>query len=67
MQTTYYQRVVKWIPPLPVFCNGKDGARREITYFDILKDFRFMADKGFDYQYIYGISGRTDVLSGRNF
>jgi hypothetical protein len=52
-----------------VFCKGKDGAGRQITYFDVLKDFRFMADKGFDYEFIRDERGRItrDVFSGTSF
>ena len=49
-----------------MFCKGKNGARRKITYFDVLKDFVFMADKGFDYEYIRQISRFIDLFSGRN-
>jgi hypothetical protein len=35
-----------------VFCEGKDGKGRQITYFDVLKDFGFMEAKGFDYAFI---------------
>ena len=60
---------MKWIPPLPVYCKGKDGAGRQITYFDVLKDFAFMVDKGFDYEFIRDDNNwfSGDFFSGRNF
>ena len=52
-----------------MFCKGKDGAGRQITYFDVLKDFGFMADKGFEYEFIRDEGGwfSKDFFSGRNF
>ena len=61
---------MQWIPPSPVFCKGKDGERRRITYFDVLKDFYFMAAKGFDYGFIQryseSVSSEIDVFSSKN-
>ena len=36
------------VPPPPVICERKNGDVRQITYDDVLKDFDFMANKGFD-------------------
>ena len=53
-----------------MFCEGKDGKGRQITYFDVLKDFGFMEAKGFDYGFIAAYSESAfsdiDVFSCKN-
>ena len=37
-----------------MFCKGKDGVERRITYDDVSKDFGFMAAKGLPKEIDYG-------------
>ena len=64
-RTPHHVRPQSWIPPPSVFCEGKTGGERQITYDDVLKDFGFMEAKGFD----PGFGGVNNLASGkwRNF
>ena len=54
-----------------MFCEGLNGRGRQITYFDVLKDFGFMEAKGFDVGFIFDvgliIADQEDAVSpGKN-
>ena len=52
-----------------MFCKGRDGVERHITYDDVSKDFGFMAamglPKGVDYGYIGNPWIIPEVFSGK--
>ena len=49
-----------------MFCKGKDGVERRITYDDVSKDFGFMAAMGLPKEIDYGYIGsnQNPILEG---